>query len=139
MTMIEDVGAMLDATFTWLIRPSTAGTGEVGNFFFYSMPDNPDEAYAIYQYPGQAPQRNMRVGTIIEKPRIQVLARGVKVKPVMDNMMLIRNLLAGQQDVMIGGVHYLDIYPIAEPGEIGTDTKARQRISCNFQIEKEPG
>lgn len=137
--MVEAVASLLDAQFSWLIRPSSAGVGETANFYLYSMPDTPDEAYAIYQYPGQAPQRNMRVGTVIEKPRLQVLARGPKILPVMTNMKLIRDFLASQQDVTIAGVHYLDIYPNAEPGEIGPDTKARQRVTCNFQVLKEPG
>lgn len=137
--MVEDVGALIDATFSWLIRPSTATSGQVANFYFYNLPSTPDEAYAIYQYPGQAPQRNMRAGTIIEKPRLQLLARGTKIKNVMDNVTLIKEFLASQQDVTIGGVHYLDIYPIAEPGEIGPDTNARMQITCNFQVMKEPG
>lgn len=136
--MVEEVGGLLDATFSWLQRPTTAGPGETANFYYYNMPDKPDEAYAIYQYPGQAPSRNLRTGPKIMKPRMQILARGTKIKTIMDNMELLKNFLSLQQEVVIGGVLYHDIYPLAEPGELGPDTGNRERVSCNFQILKEP-
>jgi hypothetical protein len=138
MSMVEQVGTLLDSTFDWLQRPST-GPSASANFYFFNMPDMPDEAYAIYQYPGISPQRNMRVGTILEQPRLQLLGRGKQINPVMNRMNLIKDFLNTQQDVIISGIRYLDIYSLGEPGELGTDSAKRERLSCNFQVRKAPG
>lgn len=136
--MVEELGALLDAQFSWLTLPSNTSPGVPGNLYLNELPDGGvDDSVAIYQYGGEDNEESLGNGLLYEKPRLQVLVRAVKFEDAMNRSYLIMKYLRTQASVSIGGTYYLKIRPLGTPAEIGPDPKERQRVSLNYSVWKE--
>jgi hypothetical protein len=137
--MVDDIGQVIDAEFDWLIRPSAAVAGDVPNLFFLLLPDSPDFAVALYQYPASPPAGlTMTNQKGIERPRLQVLVRSPKVNEAYDRSYDIYNfILSGAfKGVTLNGEFYQTIEGASSPGDVGPDDKARHRVTTNYTVWK---
>lgn len=138
MSMVQEIGSLLDSQFSWLTLPSNAAPGVPGSLFLNELPDGgQDDAVAIYQYGGEDIEEALKNSVLYEKPRLQVLARAKKSEDAFDKSYKILKFLRTQLSVTIGGVYYIKIRPLATPAELGPDPKDRQRVSTNYSVWKE--
>lgn len=137
MTMVEDVAVLLESQFDWLRRPSTAATPEEGNLFLTDLPDAPNDAVGLYQYPGEPPDRTLGNHSNYEKPRLQVLVRDSSSANANTRSYEICNFLKTINGQTVNGVYYLQIFPVSSPAELGPDSNQRQQWTTNFMVWKE--
>lgn len=136
-TMVEDIAVALEGQFVWLRRPSTVVGPAIGNLYLSDLPDAPDDAVALYQYPGEPPARTLGNSTAYEKPRLQVLIRNNSSNLANQQAYEITNFLKYINSETVNGVYYLQVFPVSSPAELGPDSKNRQRWAVNFSVWKE--
>lgn len=114
------------------------GVGDVDTVFLGSRPDSPDEIWAIYQYPGGAPEYVQDSHSPnVEHVQIQVVARAKRYEVA--DLMAARAwiLLSPITNTVIGGTKYRSIRPNQSPSTMGRDTNDRLLVFFNASIEKE--
>lgn len=137
MSMVEEVGTLLDAQFSWLTLPSNTGPGVPGSLFLNELPDGAqDSAVAIYQYGGEDLEETLNNTAVYEKPRLQVLVRDPNVEEAFIRSYQILKFLRLQVSVTLSGVYYIKIKPLGTPAELGPDPQDRQRVSVNYSVWK---
>lgn len=138
MTMVEEVGTLLDAQFSWLTLPSNTAPGVPGSLFLGQLPDGAqDSAVAIYQYGGEDLEEALNNSVLYEKPRLQVLVRDMLYEEAFSRSYKILKFLRQQVSVTLSGVYYLKIKPLGTPAELGPDPQDRQRVSVNYSVWKD--
>lgn len=136
--MVEEIGTLLDAQFSWLTLPSNTAPGVPGSLFLNEMPDGAqDNAVALYQYGGEDLEEALNNTALYEKPRLQVLVRDKFVEDAFARSYLILKFLRLQASVTLSGVRYIKIKPLGTPAELGPDPQDRQRVSVNYSVWKE--
>lgn len=115
---------------------ATAGAGvQAVTLFIDTIPPTVDNALVVAQYPGSVPLDTHDAPLVaIERPRIQVLARGTdyvsayaRIDPAYRAMMAFRN-------VVIGGTRYIRAALLGTPGQLGLDDAERAMVAFNVEI-----
>lgn len=135
--MVEEVATELEAQFPdWLYRPSKAPPNTQGTLYLSDLPDLPDAAVALYQYPGEMPDLRLGNHVAYEKPRLQVLVRNKSAALANTQSYQIMQFLNQINSQMFGGVYYVRIVSESSPAELGPDAAQRQRWTTNFAVHK---
>lgn len=117
---------------------ATAGVGVLGQTLFLSMmPDSPDVAVAVYEYPGSPPVETMGAGgPALDRPRIQVMCRAGRddYPTARDLALAARTALAAVVDQTVGTVHLLRVASTGSVLPLGNDDKERPRVAVNFEV-----
>ena len=126
-----------------------------GNLFLGMLPDEPDEATALYEYGGRAPQYEQnQAAPVWEYARIQIVSRGPRppapagykvarqmIRSIYDSLASVTNLNI-QTGTDAGGdpvyTFYMAIRPIQEPFDLERDEKQRVLFAFNVEAWKEP-
>jgi hypothetical protein len=127
--------AMLEAIGTQL---QTAGVGTLGSTLFLStMPETPDACVAVYEYEGMQPDFTMGAGLYaIQRPRIQVKARGVRedYPGTRDKANAARDTLSAIVNQTLSGIRFIRIEPSGSTMPLGLDQNDRPMVVVNFQV-----
>ena len=122
--ILEEIESYLDAQ-----GHSSAGFG--------ALPATPDDAFALYEYPGQPPVYvKNRSLPVYERPRFQVITRSTRYIDARLKAEQIFRLLIGFRGTL-GGVDYQRITAIQSPFFLDRDDRHRPRFVCNYEVEKE--
>lgn len=109
------------------------------NLFVQDMPNDPDNAIAVYQYGGQSPRQTMGNPFVAEMPRVQVIVRNTMIDVAFADAYRVLTLLHAIKHQTLSGVLYRRVEAVSSPFELGPDEKGRQRVVCNYQVDKEFG
>ena len=138
MATLEEIATRLEAQ-------GVIDRSPTGNLFLGILPDEPDEASAVYEYGGRSPQYTQdSTGPAWEYARVHVVSRGPKpptpagYKVVRQKIREIYDSLASVTNLTIDGVQYLAIRPIQEPFDLERDDKQRVVFAFNVEIWKAP-
>jgi hypothetical protein len=102
-----------------------------------SLPNTPDDAFALYEYGGSAPMLVKRVqAPVLEYPRFQVITRSKSYATARIKAERIYRLLAGYSGLM-GGVGYSRVKALQSPFFLDRDDAGRARFVCNYEATKE--
>jgi hypothetical protein len=122
--LLEELSAFLQAND----HPS-AGLG--------SLPGTPDDAFALYEYGGEAPQHvKDEQAPVFETPRFQVITRSKSYMTARVKAERIYQLLAGYSG-QIEGVRYARITALQSPFFLDRDDAGRARFVTNYAVRKE--
>jgi len=122
--MLEDIADHLEA--------NGIGTVET-DIFIGLMPDAVDTCIGLYEYAGKPPTITHE-GTRIERPGLQVIARGTDYSAVRATLQAIDDLIDGLSNVTIGAGFYLSI--LAEQSAISKGWQGLLvRIIQNYSVE----
>ena len=122
--LIDDIGSYL----------ATAGIGTLGSSIFLgNMPDAPDNAIALYQYSGNAPEL---VGNL-ESPRLTVRVRNTGYSAGMEKAQDILDALHTLADQTIGGTRYLYVRATGSVNHLGRDNDNSALFTIDFIVAKE--
>lgn len=114
--------------------------GTVANTFIGILPDTPDAAIAVLEYPGMTADYVQSIGgPAVEKPRAQVLVRGAKYDYLTPRT-LAKNLaiLLDFANATLSGTRYLRCKPLQPPYELRRDDQSRVYFAFNLEVEKLP-
>ena len=127
--ILEDIGDLL-----------TSG-GVATTVYRGFLPDTPDEAVAVYEYPGQEPIRAMRSSPgqpVAERPRVQVVCRAAAWE--YDRSRQKANdawrLMEGLGERTINGTRYLFVRTLQSPFLLQRDEAQRVVIAFNAEVLK---
>lgn len=128
MGTLQEIGTYLQAQ----------GVGTLGtNLFTGLMPDTPDACVALLEYPGGAGIYTFGSGgTIIENPRIQVIARGTTYPGAQSSIHSVYTALDGLVEQVLSGTLYHLITAVQPPFGFPLDLNNRYVLACNFSIQK---
>ena len=123
--LLEDVGNYL----------ATQGLGlsEGTNLFLGTLPDQPDDAVALYETGGGAPSLVDSTDT----PSWQVRVRNTDYATGRSMIETIWNALHGLTAVALGGTTYKLIWALQSPVAVGRDIKQRHEWTANFRAYRE--
>lgn len=129
-TMLQEMALLLE----------DSGLGTRGEAVFIDkMPDKPDNAICIFEYPGMPPIRGMGPGVAqVGRHNIQVRVRNVSPLDArvisMACWMVLDAVLAEDVD----GSHYLRIEAGQMPFPLPDDPMDRALVACNYEVWREP-
>ena len=134
--LLDAVGAHLAAN----------GIGVVGTSIFLSqIPDSPDFAIGIFEYPGLPSTKAFGTTVLIENARFQVMVRSSR-PGVANAYVTARNkaeaiyvLLDGAGKLTLSGKAYYYIEALGPPSPLTEDENKRQLITCNYSANKQVG
>jgi hypothetical protein len=119
---------------------STNGLGTVGtNLFKGFLPDETNEAGAIYETGGFFPVRGFASGpgqAKAERPRVQVVFRSTSYQSARTKADTAFKLLDGLGDVTLSGTRYLWVGAVHSPFLMARDQNQRVLIACNYDVVK---
>lgn len=131
--LLDAVGAHLAAN----------AIGAVGTSIFLSqLPDSPDAAVGVFEYPGRPSDKTFGTTIVCENARFQILVRSARegtanaystARTKAEN---IRNLLDGAGNLTLSGTVYLYIEALQPPFFLEKDANGRNIIACNFEARK---
>ena len=127
--VLDEIGAFLAA----------GGIGTVGTTIFLgSSPDTPDACVTVYEYGGLPPEHTLGTDNVIERPRVQVVARGAlnDYAAARSKAKDIFNVMKGGLQTL-SGIRYLRIEPVDSPFVLRLDETTRWLVACNYQIYKD--
>lgn len=132
MEITEQIAVFLDANNVGIYDPE----GLTGDIFIQSLPDQPDEAMAIYSSGGPEADPRGEYGRLI----FQILIRSIPNDPRMAEAKTqkIIDLLSGfnADHLTLGGNYIINTIGVQSgPAGIGPDPKHRFEFSQNFIIE----
>jgi hypothetical protein len=114
------------------------GVGTPGtDLFETSMPPEPDDVVALYEYPGE-PVRRTKGGPLYERPRVQVVCRSASYEAAKRLSERIVTLLEALDGRTLSGVWYERVRALQSPFPLDEDDSGRIRIATNYSVEKEP-
>jgi len=122
------------------------GHGVVGTDLFKSqIPDSPDFAIGLFEYPGLPSTKAFGTTVLIENARFQVMVRSSRPGTA-NAYVTARNkaeaiyvLLDGAGKLTLSGKVYYYIEALGPPSPLGEDDNKRQLITCNYAVNKEVG
>lgn len=131
--ILDDLAGFLDAALPEL----TLGS----NFFEGLLPNKPDTACSIYEYPGSPDEYLMGPSTLpaFSHPRIQTIVRSPDYE---DGRVLIETVVRALETITnlaINGTMYYRIERVAAPSLLHRDALRRCFFVCNFAVTQEPG
>lgn len=128
MAILEDLAGYLAAN----------GHGTLGTDLFRGfLPDTPDVATCLYEYPGLSGDYGAGGQSYLERPRVQVLVRDPSYTAGRARIELIYRLLDTVSGDLINQVRYYSIAALQAPFTMGRDKNDRSLLACNFQAMKE--
>jgi len=132
-------------TVLYELKKKMDAIGGFGTLTIGNMPATPDAVGTLYEYGGQAPERQFgMIGIKYEKPAVQVVFRGIAndYKGPRDKAERAFTQLAGILPGPLGATvttEYLEVTPIQSPFPLGEqDNNNRFRIAVNFYVTKVP-
>lgn len=124
--LLDELGALLDA----------GGVGVLGTSLFLGrMPDTPDNAVAVREYPGSAP-RYSHSGLTEELSRVQIMSRSTDPVVAESAARVAWELLAASFNRTAGAVYILSAVPIQSPFDLGRDERDRPTYAFNAEIRR---
>lgn len=134
---------LLDAITAYI---AANGHGTFGtNIFASQMPDSPDFAIGVFEYPGLPSTKAMGTTVLIENARFQVMVRSSR-PGVANAYVTARNkaeaiyvLLDGAGKLTLSGKVYYYVEALGPPSPLGPDDNLRNLITCNYAVNKEVG
>jgi len=131
MALLDDIAGVLE----------DAGVGTFGtDLFAASFPaEAPDDCLAIFEYSGGAGEDAFGGGgPAIEQPRVQVMGRGGRYEVVRAKVHDAYLALLAVADQQLDGRTYQCINALQPPFATGVDAKGLHRVTCNFEVYKDP-
>jgi hypothetical protein len=110
------------------------------DLFAAGLPDTPHACVAMVETPGRAGTQVFSAGLVIEKPRVQIAARGEPNDYETPRALIedIYQLLVNRQaETVSGGARYLSWEPIQPPFVLKKDKNDRWIIGFNVEVWKE--
>jgi len=130
--LLEEVSAYLQAQ----------GLGTVGVDLFLSRLDDtavPAQATALYEYPGAPPAYVLsQLAIHLEEPRLHVRCRAEHYVDARLQAEAIVRALGLINNVLLSGVLYWAVMPLATPYALPPDALERPLIGVNFRVLKAP-
>lgn len=131
--LLDDLGDYLASGGVGL----TVGT----NLFLGFLPEQPDDAVAVYETGGRPPAHAMNAlagQAVAEYPRVQVVARATSFgyPGARQRMANIYKLLDGLPTRTINGTQYDWGSAVSPPHAYGRDKQERVLIACSFDLAK---
>lgn len=133
MNVAFDIGAILAAAGLVTLSPAPNFT-----WFERFMPDTPDDVTVIFEYEGQPPRRTHDDFGAIDRPRFQIVTRGVPgndaaAKARADS---IRAALDGIVDTeLASGARAIVIRSLGFFGFLKRDQLSRAHFAANYEAE----
>jgi hypothetical protein len=123
------------------------GIGIVGtNIFKGFIPDSPDFAIGLHEYPGRPADKAFGTTILIENARFQIIVRSDRENAVANAYTLarakaetIQTLLDGVGNVTLTGVVYYYIQSLQPPFMLQRDENQRAIIATNYEANKARG
>lgn len=126
--MIDELGAYLQGL--------GIGTLDV-DLFLAGLPDSPDAAAAIAEYPGEEPTwSHSTSGVNTERRRFQLTTRAATLQAAMAKAEEANRALCLVHNTFLSGTWYVRVYPLQSPFPLGRDGNDRSRYACNYRVEK---
>jgi hypothetical protein len=126
---------ILDEVAEFLADQNLAVPGT--DLFRWSMPDQPDDCIALYEYGGDPPMRTHDAPSIAyEQPRVQIVVRGATASAGRQRIEGIYRTLAGIKNTALSGTKYLSVEPIQQPFLLRRDQNDRPTFAFNCQAVK---
>lgn len=133
MSTLTEIGDFLEQAAIGIQAPN-AGY----NLFLGQMPDSPDTAIAVYEYPGNAPEYVQNsYAPIAERPQIQVVTRAQTYADAKALADAAWSALSPVTNAILGGTKYRSIRPNSSPAFMKRDTNDRALIFFNASVDKE--
>jgi len=141
MTMVDEVATALEAQFDdgeyKLIRSEFTAPEVDGTLYELNLPDTPDNAVALYEYPGSAPMRTLGGKTPQENVSLQVMVRHTSATKALEWAKRITRYLITINGQELSGVYYMLVESkTSAPTDLGPDAKNRRRYTANFSVAK---
>jgi len=141
MTMIKEIAVDLESVFSSgeykLIRSEFTPAGQNGTLYELSLPDTPDNAVALYEYPGSAPMRTLGGHIPQENVSLQVMVRHKSATKALEWAKRITKYLITINGKELSGVYYMMVESkTSAPTDLGPDSNNRRRFTCNFSVAK---
>lgn len=130
MSLLDDLG-------DYLTSGSTGVTGT--DIFLGRMPDTPAACTSIAETGGMAPEHAMSTGpgnAVLERPRVQVLARATTYAAAKTRIKIAEGLLDGLRPRTINGIQYHFASAVQPPFLLQYDSAERPVLAQNFEIHK---
>jgi hypothetical protein len=124
---------LLDDIATYL---QSQGVGAVGTDLFNgSLPDEPDNCVALFEYAGSPPDLHWNG----EYPGLQVRVRNTSYPAARAKIETVITKLHGLTETMLSDTRYLLIRANQSPESLGQDASNRVELVVNFSIIKTRG
>jgi len=141
MTMVKEVAVALEAQFDdgeyKLIRSEFTPPGVNGTLYELSLPDTPDNAVALYEYPGSEPMQTLGGHIPQENVSLQVMVRHKSATKALEWSKRITKYLITINGVELSGVYYMKVSSKnSAPTDLGPDANNRRRYTSNFSVAK---
>jgi hypothetical protein len=141
MTLVKEIASALEAEFSsgeyTLIRSEHTPPGQNGTLYELNLPDTPDNAVALYEYPGSAPMRTLGGYIPQENVSLQVMVRHKSATKALEWAKRITKYLITINGEELSGVYYMLVESkTSSPMDLGPDSNNRRRFTCNFSVAK---
>lgn len=123
------------------LRTHLATHGLATDVYVGGLVDRPDEQAALLEYPGAPPENRMSSAlgaSRIERPRVQVLARGTTYASARARAEALLAKLHWLQNTTLNGTRYLLVEALQRPPfHLRTDANERVIFAFNLQVVRE--
>lgn len=121
-----------------LIATDGFGTLSV-DLFRGDLPPSPDGVAAVNEYPGGAAVTFFGTRSINERPRVQILVRGVAYDSQTPRLRIERiyQALMDRGAFTVNSTRYMALEPVQPPFPMGKDDNKRWVYAVNFAVTKE--
>lgn len=140
--LLDDVATYLAAQST---KFSVGATGSVWKSLMLDEGGVPNTVIVLYEQAGTRNSYAFSTGagvtTLVERPRLQIIARSTSYSTARDRAETAYTILDGLSQALptSTGTTYHSIEAVQAPFFIGRDESDRFLVSCNYQIEKAVG
>ncbi len=130
--MLEDLAAYLDAQ----LASHTSAT----DLFVALLPDQPDVATAILEYPGEAPLEAFGDSSLpaVVQPRVQVVTRAASEDALASRARALEvyGALVKVGDEDLSGTRYFRVSALQHPFPLERDDRQRVVYACNYAVAR---
>ena len=119
---------------------ATGTAAEGADLFRGLQPDEPDACVTVTEYGGGPPVALFGEPVALERPRVQIRARGEAndYDGPAQRLQLLYLRLAELGAVTVNRTRYLAFEPVQQPFPLGKDTNERWVFAVNFAVTREP-
>lgn len=140
--MVDEVATYILDDLAQVFLPA-AGLGLIFGTNLYAglMPDHPDVASTLFEYPGAKPEYVMGAANplpAIAHPRVQVVSRNPDYQAGRDVIEQIVRTLEAVCNQTINGTYYERIERLQDPFLMHRDTSRRCFFACNVDVARTP-
>ena len=110
------------------------------NLFAGLLPDQPDNAVSVFEYPGEMPEYTMGPNTlpVWSMPRAQVVVRNLSYPAGRSIIEDIARALEAMTNQTINSASYLRVERLQDPFLMHRDNSRRVFFAVNFRIHRVP-